>query len=88
MARPKRRQTHDFFWAIFLNASGDRSYDIGIGRERQMRTMLFEGTEWEKDDNPAPLEFFDFRPTQIFQKHSSFNGVGNITKRKMQNARD
>lgn len=69
MPRPKRRQAQDFVVTLFLNSPGDRSYDVSIRRERQMRTMLFERTEWEQDDNPAPFEPFDFRPGQVFQEH-------------------
>lgn len=74
MARPKRRQAQDFIGALFLNSQSDSSYDVGIRRERQMRTVLFERTEREKDDNAAPFKLFDFRPTQILQKHISING--------------
>jgi hypothetical protein len=69
MARPKCWQAHDFVSAPSLNSPRHSSDDIGIGCEREMRAMLFEGAEWEKDDRAVPSKLFDFWPGQVFQEH-------------------
>ena len=84
MARPKCRQAQDFVGASFFNGPGHSSDNIGIGREREMRTMLFEGAEREKNDCAAPFELFDFGPGQVFQEHDgrTVSEIGRNVKRK------
>src|SRR6266478_887933 len=84
ITRPKRWQAKDFMGALFLNSPSHSSHDVGICREREMRPMLFEGAEREKDDRAAPFELFDFGPGQVFQEHDgrTVYEIGRNVKRK------
>jgi len=69
MARPERRQAKDLARSLFLNPERDGSDEVGVGRERQVRAMLFKGAERKKDDFIGRFEPFNFRPGQIFEEH-------------------
>jgi hypothetical protein len=62
VARPERRQAQNFIRALLLDATRDRGDDIGIRRQRQVRSVLFERSEREQHDFAARPQFLYFGP--------------------------
>jgi hypothetical protein len=69
MAGPKCWEAKDLRGPLFFDATSDGTDDVGVSRERQMWTVLLKGAQREENHCGVPSDFFDFRPSQIFQKH-------------------
>ena len=62
MARPESREAKDFGGPLAFETAGDGCYYIGIGRKRQVRTMLFERAKREQNEVLREINLPHFRP--------------------------